>query len=162
LNFSNYREKQLEIISTLLKDADTALLVGDFNFDSDINFSQHLEKCQIADANQRDPVEVDNPPLNNEILENESIAKSFGDYNDVWQLLRPSEKGYTFDSVKNTMLQNYEQMRYDRVLFRTKENFWKPTEIHLLGTEKIEYMEEPVFPSDHFGLELHLKLSNKH
>jgi len=46
-------------------------------------------------------------------------------------------------------------MRYDRILL--KSNFLKPMEIKLIGTERIKNLEEIVFPSDHFGLELRLK-----
>jgi len=109
LNLSNYREKQLEVISEILKKSDTALLMGDFNFDSDINYSQHLKKCQIATEQKKNASDIPDPPLmEGEPLENEVIRKYFVDYCDVWKELRPTDKGYTFDSVKNTMLQNYE------------------------------------------------------
>jgi len=160
LNLSNYRAKQLEIISEILKNHDTAILTGDFNFDSDINYSQHLKKCKIAEESNSNPsdirISLDEP------LENDVVQRIFPDYSDVWKVLRPTERGYTFDSEKNTMLTNYEQMRYDRILFKSKDSFLKTVDIKLIGTERIpEIQEETVFPSDHFGLELRLKFTHK-
>ncbi len=78
----------------------------------------------------------------------------------------PDARGYTFDSERNPMIKQYEQMRYDRVLYKfqtansTKDcnatassvNI-KPTSISLIGTEVIGQDDiGPLLPSDHFGL----------
>jgi len=61
------------------------------------------------------------------------------------------------------MLSNYEQMRYDRILFKSKDSFLKPVDIKLIGTDQIIEIqdEHPVFPSDHFGLELRLRFTHR-
>lgn len=91
--------------------------------------------------------------------ENDNLAmalKESDHWVDLWPKLRPTEKGYTFDSVANTMLRRFEQMRYDRIMFRSVSNHWTPTGIEMIGTQKIgdEQTKQgtPLFPSDHFGL----------
>jgi len=93
-------------------------------------------------------------------LENQNIISFFpprAGWIDVWSSLHPSEKGYTFDSMVNKMLSLFEQMRYDRVLFRSTHSVWVPEKITMIGTNQIRELKSqengnPLFPSDHFGL----------
>jgi len=161
LDSRNLRQKQLEVISSILKDSHTALLMGDFNMDSDINYSQlERRRSQAADL-EKDPRDIDYPQLRpGEILENDAVVKHFSNYEDVWKYLRPDEDGYTFNSEINPMIHSsFEQMRYDRILFRTTDNLWTPTNIKLFGTERIPNLKSkyPILMSDHFGLLLQLK-----
>lgn len=55
------------------------------------------------------------------------------------------------------MLRGFEQMRYDRILLRSKKNTWQAESIVMLGTRKLEGSEDDgmglyIYPSDHFGL----------
>lgn len=59
------------------------------------------------------PYPPDESPLEN--LNVDATFKKEEGWADVWPLLRPDEKGYTFDSAVNEMLLDIEQMRYDRV-----------------------------------------------
>jgi len=159
LNLPQYRKEQLKIISNLspFQNANTAILLGDFNFDSDINFSQHLEKrFQIEREKDKNPSEIEPPELpKDETLENKNIGEFYQGFKDVWPHLSEGEKGYTFDSILNKMLTNYEQMRYDRILLRS--TYWKPHKIKLLGTKPVDETKPKIFPSDHFGLEMKLQ-----
>ncbi len=100
-------------------------------------------------------------------MENLSLAKYLSGYDDVWVYLKndtPDDRGYTFDSEKNTMLlthgSGYEKMRYDRVLVKSLNAEgvgWEANEIRLIGTQEIQ---PEVFPSDHFGLVVSLAYKN--
>jgi len=94
------------------------------------------------------------PPAT-EPLENDTLISIFSEYLDVWSALHNDKKGYTFDSVSNKMLLNFEQMRYDRIFLKAHCS-WQPSEIFLMGTENIKNhltkQGKPLFPSDHFGL----------
>jgi tyrosyl-DNA phosphodiesterase 2 len=78
---------------------------------------------------------------------------------DVWPLLRPGERGYTVDSVVNTMradLRGKVQKRIDRVFVRSER--WRARSIALVGTAPIDdYTDPNTFPSDHFGLAVELE-----
>eukprot|EP01129_Flabellula_baltica_P007272 TRINITY_DN2810_c0_g1_i2.p1 TRINITY_DN2810_c0_g1~~TRINITY_DN2810_c0_g1_i2.p1 ORF type:complete len:113 (-),score=16.83 TRINITY_DN2810_c0_g1_i2:34-372(-) len=88
-------------------------------------------------------------PVRTTPLENDVLQRVIPEYIDIWPHLHPDEPGFTFDSLNNRMLQQYEEMRYDRMML--KSNRWEPTLIELIGTEPI--LEDPiVYPSDHFGL----------
>jgi len=91
----------------------------------------------------------------------ECLAES-PEFNDIWLELHPEEDGFTFDPLKNTMI-NREQLqdlvnypaRLDMILLRTTREgneFWLPEDIRIIGNEVIENFERKVFPSDHFGL----------
>jgi len=152
LDNSDYRKKQLEVISPLLQNSHTAILTGDFNFDSDINYTQLAQRIHLATELKKKPEEMDfYPPLKG-ALENNNLREYFADYHDVWPYLRPNEKGYTFDSTINNMILTFEQMRYDRILFRSTQNQWETTSIQLIGNERIDVLPQSVYMSDHFGL----------
>ena len=83
-----------QVSARTLADHPRALLCGDFNFDSQRNFSG-------------------TGPLENNCLE-----AVLPDFVDVWPLLRPADRGFTFDSERNPVIHKPERMRYDRVCVR--------------------------------------------
>jgi len=144
LSTSKTRAAQLEVISKLLEHKTHVLLVGDFNFDSDKNYEG-------------------NGPLENDIL-----GKIMPKYSDLWVSLCPSQKGYTYDSVVNKMIRQYERMRYDRMMLKRVEKgtsnarSWQPQTITLLGDQPCKSFPtggKIVFPSDHFGVKSSFNLS---
>lgn len=114
------RAAQLEVVFDSLRDADHALLVGDFNFGDGEPEQSRLEPT----------------------------------YRDLWLMLRPREKGYTFDLERNDLARENAYMcetsrRLDRILLRSRE--WRAGAIELVGDVPLEG-EPDVFPSDHFAL----------
>jgi len=167
LNNEGTRKEQLRIAEHVLRPFDNAILVGDFNFDSSINFYQLLlARSSMIDSQILDPA-VPYPP-DTVPLENNNLGEIFKteEWIDVWPELHPNEKGYSFDSAVNGMLLDIEQMRYDRVIFRSKNKTWIPKNISLLGTKRIEnesaeiHSDIPLFPSDHFGLVAMIEIQN--
>lgn len=159
------RLSQIQIISQILKPSQNAVILGDFNFDSDINYDQLLIKRKAKNDPQYNEKEYIIPPSST-ILENCGLCKHLSDYDDAWVYLKndnPADKGYTFDSEVNKMCveygSGYEQMRYDRVMVKSRsEGFgWEPCEIRLLGTQSIQ---EGLWPSDHFGIVVTLVYKN--
>jgi len=155
LDFPQKRKEQLMYISQILQ-APSVTILGDFNFDSEQNYS-HLEYKREAIRRGMPIDTVESIPLpDNEPIENDTLKSLFPEYKDVWVdcgLNEESDKGYTFDSQKNRMIKGYERMRYDRILIKSK--FWKPTAISMLGEESIpggKVGGAIVYPSDHFGL----------
>ena len=72
-------------------------------------------------------------------LENAALAELLPLFTDAWPALHPdpaAEPGFTFDSTVNSMLSKYEQMRYDRVLFKLPG--WGLQSIRLLGTQPVQ------------------------
>jgi len=145
------REEQLKVCQRQLEPFDNAILCGDFNF------------CSYRNFTGTGP------------LENDCLQQILPDFVDVWPLIQPGEKGYTFDSEVNTMLMRPEQMRYDRVLFRTHSKRLQPQTISILGNQSATtettnprfatvdqiptHMLDKVFPSDHFGLKTEFYLN---
>jgi len=131
------RRAQLRAISELFAYSEHVLLMGDFNFDPDCNFSGRGD------------------------LENDNLALLLPQFVDVWPSLYPDNKGYTLDSQVNRMITKHEQMRYDRVLLHSnlsqlQNKRWKVSRLELIGnrsftTDRLNH-HRPVFPSDHFGL----------
>lgn len=111
------REAQLQACAAVLAAFPDAVLVGDFNFDSDRNFR---------------------PP--HDPLENLALQRFMPDFVDVWSALRPSERGLTFDSATNPYIQAPEHMRYDRVLARLQT--WSATSIELVGDTPVDHLVE--------------------
>lgn len=98
LGFPHLRRKQLEICAKVLT-GKNSILCGDFNF------------CSWA--NYRPP----HTPLENNVLH-----EVLPTYSDIWLNLRPGELGYTHDYKKNSVIQNKEQMRLDRIMCRFDSN----------------------------------------
>jgi hypothetical protein len=81
-------------------------------------------------------------------------------WKDAWTELRPSEPGFTFDIVRNTMMAkqdsgwavaNHALLRFDR--FWVKLKHYTPIEIELID----DSVDGNLWPSDHFGLLLTLE-----
>jgi len=115
------------------------------------------------------------------------LSEMYPEYGDMWPALRSNkkaeetkaepddqpeqneeggaERGLTFDTVANKMLHKhmFEQMRYDRILLKSKEQtgggHWTGKTIEMLGTESFMNDRQgfPVNPSDHFGLFLEIE-----
>jgi endonuclease/exonuclease/phosphatase family metal-dependent hydrolase len=143
LNTHPTRVKQLAIAAGVLASHASSLLVGDFNFCSTRNFS------------------------GKGTLENGCLQSTLPCHTDLWPALHPDLPGFTFDSEINSVIQMHEQMRYDRIMFRSEH--WKAAGIELLGTRPAaDYLPdgfsmapstgsydldpEKIWPSDHFGL----------
>lgn len=138
LNSAPTREEQLKISADVLRGKENALLVGDFNFCS---YRSWVEGKKLGKEGR----------ASKSPLENDALCRHLGDFQDTWSLLRPDDKGYTFDSTRNGVIKQYEQMRYDRVMARLGGG-WRAASIDLLGTEAIQGEEAWLRPSDHFGL----------
>lgn len=159
LDAKTLRRKQLEVISGILKNYPNALLMGDFNIDSQSNYSQLIERRELAEKTNQKPQDIPYPPLKGAKLENLAIEENYSDYQDVWPYLRPNDLGATYDSVINKMIDSYHEVRYDRILFKSTEKICYPETIELFGTERIPDLPTPVWLSDHFGLFLTLKFN---
>ena len=131
------RKQQLAMARVILGDevakAGTTVIGGDFNFDSRRDWGRHYttESCGVGAG-----------PLENDVLKSRDTLP---DFHDCWPVLRPDELGHTFDTVRNRMLQDwhsYEQMRYDRLMFRPAgaagSGDWRPRSIELVGAEPID------------------------
>ena len=108
------RVEQLKICARVLAPFPDAMLVGDFNFDSERNFKAPHEP-----------------------LENAALAVLEG-FTDLWPSLRP-EPGKTFDSTLNPYIEQYEQMRYDRVMVKLAG--WRPEDIRMVGDEPLDHIQ---------------------
>lgn len=145
LNNASVRRSQLLQCKDIFADiAAPIILCGDFNFCSYRNFK------------------ISSMPLENDVL-----RKEFPSFVDLWPQLRgEADKGFTFDSERNTNIKQHEVMRYDRVICDGKGKI-APQSIDLLGTSPIGLgavsvpreafatpppKQQQVFPSDHFGL----------
>jgi hypothetical protein len=126
------RKAQLCACERALKRFSDALLVGDFNFDSQQNWS---------------------PP--HKPLENAALEEFMHGFVDVWPHLR-RERGLTFDSSICPYIRKHEQMRYDRVMARVVK--WVAKSIERVGHEPMDVKlssrtcKGGLFLSDHFGL----------
>lgn len=109
-----HRQDQLRVCNCVLDNYADAILLGDFNFDSEKNYS---------------------PP--HDPLENQAL-QLIPDFVDVWQVLRQSERGLTFDSKLNTYIGKSEQMRYDRVMAKIRG--WRATQIDLIGDKPVDHL----------------------
>jgi len=136
------RRSQLKTINkTLEKNFRHRIVVGDFNFDSEINW-----------GNAPGPIE------------NGVLKETMPEAIDTWEYLNEENKssGKTYDSDINAMIGKYERMRYDRVMLHSqpKDNArstWVPVRATLIGTEPIS---KGVWPSDHFGVYVEFVYNN--
>lgn len=98
LNSHKLRMRQLKQCNEILNSYNNSIIMGDFNCCSYRNFSG-IGK-----------------------LENDDIQNNLINYQDLWLELKDSniEKGFTYDTVLNTMLSHkFEQMRYDRIFYKS-------------------------------------------
>lgn len=126
------RRDQLKLCSRVLTGSSASILCGDFNFCSDHNYHEG-----------RMP------------LENETLQQILPSFVDVWPLLRPpTERGYTFDTTANLMLDSnrHEQFRFDRVMLSSPGGQWAPTSIQIVGNvpvgENVRALEEGWTPPE--------------
>jgi len=101
LGTSHIRAAQLRTIAdTLTKGYDHWIVMGDFNFDSEINFAHGL------------------PPLENDVMK-EIIPNAI----DTWLYInKDKSSGKTYDSNINKVIRKWERMRYDRVMLQSPAN----------------------------------------
>jgi endonuclease/exonuclease/phosphatase family metal-dependent hydrolase len=133
LSHRETRKEQMEIIHEQLSTKDVAFFMGDFNFDSEKNWS----------------------PKDTSEIEEVYMRQLFSDYIDIWRELKyDDDLGKTFDTATNAMIADHrpETMRYDRILMKGKK--WTAKNIDMLGTQVLSVAENntPIVPSDHYGL----------
>jgi endonuclease/exonuclease/phosphatase family metal-dependent hydrolase len=131
------REEQLKVCACVAAEevSGPSIVAGDFNF------------CSYRNYN-----DAPGP------LENDVLTRVLPDHTDVWPSLAGNHGedggdlfGYTFDSERNSNIQQAEQMRYDRILFRDGPGGrGYATSAELVGMEKIVALG--MHPSDHFGV----------
>jgi endonuclease/exonuclease/phosphatase family metal-dependent hydrolase len=116
------RAKQLDVIFPLLKEADDAVFLGDFNFgDGEKPDSDHLAKDYV---DLWLPLKAKKPGFTWNIEVSDMARK--GSF--------PGEKS----------------RRIDRILVRSK--VWTPKQIKIIGDQPVIPGNKDLFPSDHFGL----------
>ena len=142
LSFPGMRRRQLVAAEEILRPYKHAVLAGDFNFDATRNFKPARKKRMFSgegyggnnlegeDGGGEGSRRGDE---NREPLENQALHDILPAYTDVWTVLHPDDVGYTFDSQRNGTINQYEQMRYDRVLSRGLHS----RHIQLVGTAKL-------------------------
>jgi len=144
LSNARLRQVQLTTIADTMKEYDHWTVMGDFNFDSQINYGH-------AD-----------PPLENDVMREILPPTTI----DTWLYIhKDKSSGKTYDSDINKTIHKYERMRYDRVMLQSTSNnkhpgFWVPTQARLIGTEPVEPGAD-VWPSDHFGVFVELEFSKE-
>mmetsp|Transcript_30872 Transcript_30872/g.69356 ORF Transcript_30872/g.69356 Transcript_30872/m.69356 type:complete len:243 (+) Transcript_30872:494-1222(+) len=94
-----------------------AVLVGDFNFDDTQQWGD-WRRAYTSSTETAATVIPRKRPSNE--LENCVLRQVLPDFEDQWPLLRPGERGATFDGPSNPVCVRdpLEVMRYDRVLLR--------------------------------------------
>jgi len=142
LSFPNMRRKQLAVAEEILRPFSRAVLAGDFNFDATRNFKSVRESKRSffspsdEDGDNTDAstgVDAAEEEAEAEPLENLALRDILPTYIDVWLQLHPTDEGYTFDSKRNGTINQYEQMRYDRVMSRGLQS----QHIQLVGTTQL-------------------------
>jgi len=138
LNNAPTRFKQLEVAKQVLEQEALSVLCGDFNFDSTQNFGD----WNLSSDRQN--------------LENDCLQSIMPNYVDAWPSLHPSsDPGLTFDGSRNPFVpQKQERMRYDRVLVSKGVELLS---MSVIGSEQVN----GIVPSDHFGLCVDIKITNR-
>ncbi len=77
------------------------------------------------------------------------------DYTDLWNRLRPGDRGYTWNMERNVLARKHAyprelSRRLDRILFHAGS--WVPFDVTLYGTNLFRAGRRLLYPSDHFGL----------
>lgn len=116
------RAKQLDVIFPLVKEADDAVFLGDFNFgDGEKPDSDHLAK-EYVDL---------------------WLALKGNKPGFTWNI-------EVSDMTRKGSFPGEPSRRIDRILVRSKG--WTPKEIHIIGDQPVIPGSKDLFPSDHFGL----------
>lgn len=121
--FASQRERQLSEIFPVMKKADHAILMGDFNF-----CASWTEENSKIDSSYQDIWSI---------LRSDEFG--YTEDTDI-NLMRLEQKGKA------------KQVRFDRILLRSSYPGWQGKTIKLLGREPISPKLANIFPSDHFGL----------
>jgi endonuclease/exonuclease/phosphatase family metal-dependent hydrolase len=125
------RAEQLDAIFPLLKDADDAVFLGDFNFgDGEQPDTDHLDK-KYTDV---------------------WTALRPKDPGYTWNI-------ETSDMAKEGSFPKETSRRIDRILVRS--DVWRPAAVNIIGDKPVLEGRKDVFPSDHFGLQAELKFESK-
>ena len=150
------RRQQLVICNECLRENEpvAALLVGDFNFDSEQAWGDWKKPVQ-----HRQPADK---------LENKVLNDVMPEWVDAWPHLKQQGKGsgdpgITFDGATNPLCitDEQERMRYDRIMVylpaaqEEKGTLLVPESIEMVGTEAID--ETGLKASDHYGLIIKLR-----
>jgi len=186
LSNADVRESQLRVCADVLQapsNIDSALLCGDFNFCSYRNFDARREGLENDVLGRVLPAFVDLWPFlrhHNRSAPSTVVAEAGGGGGGggaaaAVAAVAEEEKGYTFDTEINTMLEGkkHERMRYDRILFKRASgplpSPLEPLSIQIVGDSPIgaeevsdtvvrsvfstpEKQPRSIFISDHFGL----------
>ena len=73
-------------------------------------------------------------------LENDSLQNILPDFIDLWPEKYPHLRGYTFDSTVNRVINHYEQMRYDRIMYKSSNGYLRAEDIGLQGNTSASAM----------------------
>ena len=134
---------------------DAAMITGDLNWDDERKRSKGNDEKML------------------EVIDSANACA----WTDAWLKCRPGEEGYTYDAKLNDMLRGNLRRRFDRCLVwrdeKTQNSGIVPVQCHMIGTSAIagltyrkekqkfsygsflptgEFIDQPVSPSDHFGL----------
>jgi tyrosyl-DNA phosphodiesterase 2 len=116
------RAKQLDAIFPLLRDADDAVLLGDFNFgDEEEPDTSHLDKAYVDLWRALRP----------------------GEPGFTWNI-------EASDMARKGSFPGEKSRRIDRILLRS--SIWRPKSIRIVGDQPVKPDDKSLFPSDHFGL----------
>jgi tyrosyl-DNA phosphodiesterase 2 len=157
LNFPRKRRSQLEACNSALGGYSNAILCGDFNFDDTQTWGDwRKSRLNAFKTNHNNNGAADEGLLlarvtSPEELENNVLQEVLPAYRDQWSVLRPNERGATFDGKTNpACVQDCnEVMRYDRVMLKEGSS-WVGSRIEMLGVEEMN--DWKLKPSDHYGL----------
>jgi endonuclease/exonuclease/phosphatase family metal-dependent hydrolase len=116
------RAKQLDAIFPLLRNADDAIFLGDFNFgDGEEPDTSHLDKAFI----------------------DLWLTLKHGMPGFTWNI-------ETSDMARKGSFPGEKSRRIDRILLRSA--LWQPKSIRIIGDQPVKPGDKTLFPSDHFGL----------
>jgi tyrosyl-DNA phosphodiesterase 2 len=101
LDNARLRQVQLQKCSERLSAYPMAILCGDFNFDSYVNFSELPREERFGSSKHQAPHPPPLPlvrPPHLKPLENSCLARELPGWIDAWAELHPDEHGFTFDT----------------------------------------------------------------
>lgn len=170
LNTAKVRACQLKDIFATLGPCPNAFFMGDLNI-GEVDFMQLNNQEEYLRNGGQNLSDLATSLMRNggTVPENAQFAR-YPDWSDSWKILHPNDYGFTFDTVKNLMLNRidpqytsphpYNQSRYDRIFYKCTD--FVPVSVTIIGdkpTTKKDANGQDVslFCSDHFGLLLEMK-----
>jgi len=117
------RREQLKCVAKVFQNSGAWVLCGDFNF------------CSYQNYGGRNPHD----------LENHVLQQVLPPHVDAWQgiysdaMTNREQRGYTYDSERNANIEQFEQMRYDRIICSVGR--CRPVRAELVGTELLDSVE---------------------